>query len=219
MTKATEQISSAIRRVSALSDDRGEVRTVTISRVYDASVDEVWDACTKPERIARWFLPVTADPRVGGRYQLEGNAGGTINECRPPARFSATWEFADEVSWIELNLVGLADNRTSFELAHTVPADEKWTDFGPGAVGPGWDLALVGFAAYLAAPDSGHDLPPELSDPRDRHDAIRLSSSLWHEANISAGANPEQAQKAADRTTEFWCAPPPESVTHVGMSH
>ena len=44
----------------------------------------MWDACTDPERIGRWFLPVSGDLRLGGRYQLEGNAGGEILRCEPP---------------------------------------------------------------------------------------------------------------------------------------
>jgi uncharacterized protein YndB with AHSA1/START domain len=50
---------------------------VTITQVYAAPVEDVWDACTNPARIPRWFLPVSGELRLGGRYQLEGNAGGT----------------------------------------------------------------------------------------------------------------------------------------------
>ena len=64
----------------------------------------MWDACTNPERIPRWFLPVTGDLKVGGRYQLEGNAAGDDRTMRPAHGFDATWEFGGEVSWIELRL-------------------------------------------------------------------------------------------------------------------
>ena len=46
----------------------------------------MWDAVTSAERIPRWFLPISGDLRLGGRYQLEGNAGGEVLECAPPAR-------------------------------------------------------------------------------------------------------------------------------------
>ena len=39
-----------------------------------------------PERIPRWFLPVSGDLRLGGRYQLEGNAGGEVLEVLATAR-------------------------------------------------------------------------------------------------------------------------------------
>ena len=38
------------------------------SGIGDAAIDDVWDACTNPERIPRWFLPVSGDLRLGGRY-------------------------------------------------------------------------------------------------------------------------------------------------------
>lgn len=44
-------------------------------RDYDAPIEELWDALTDPERISRWFLPVSGDYRVGGRYQLEHEVG------------------------------------------------------------------------------------------------------------------------------------------------
>src|SRR5437667_221963 len=69
-----------------------------------APLGDVWDACTNPERIARWFLPVSGDLREGGSYQLEGNAGGRIERCDPPHGFTATWEWGGNVSWIELRL-------------------------------------------------------------------------------------------------------------------
>ncbi len=50
---------------------------VVARRRYAGAVDEVWDALTNPERIPRWFLPISGELRLGGRYQLTGNAGGT----------------------------------------------------------------------------------------------------------------------------------------------
>ena len=58
-----------------------------LERDYDAPIDDVWDAVASPERIGRWFLPISGDFRVGGRYQLEGNAGGEILACDQPNAF------------------------------------------------------------------------------------------------------------------------------------
>src|SRR6266542_4954669 len=100
MIDVTEQINAVRRTVGTRVLEAGEARTVTISQVYDATIDDVWDACTNPERIPRWFLPISGDLRLHGRYQLEGNAGGTIERCDPPKSFAATWEYGGEVSWI-----------------------------------------------------------------------------------------------------------------------
>src|ERR1700728_350314 len=104
MIKVIEQLEAAHRRVASLKDDRRERRSAVISRTYLATIGEVWAACTNPERVARWSIPVSGELRAGGGYQFEGNAGGSIDRCDPPTGFSASWEFGDEITWIELRL-------------------------------------------------------------------------------------------------------------------
>ena len=196
MIDVVRQIEGSTRRVSGV----GETRTVTISQTYDAALDDVWDACTNPERIPRWFLPVTGDLRIGGTYQLEGNAGGTIEECDPPNRFRATWEFGGSVSWIGVRLVADTDERTRFELAHTLPVDDHWSEYGPGAVGVGWDSGLVGLGLHLA---SGAVVDPARFDVWSRSpDGTRfmtMSSEAWRDADIAAGTPPTEANATASR--------------------
>jgi uncharacterized protein YndB with AHSA1/START domain len=180
----------------------GETRTVLIRRVYAATVDDVWDACTNPERIPRWFLPVSGELRVGGRYQLEGNAAGTIEECDPPHGFSATWEYGGSVSRIELALAREGDIGTRFELRHTVQADDHWERFGPGAIGVGWDLGLIGLGQHLL---SGATVDPSeglawVASPDGRR-FVALSSEAWRDAAVAAGADAAAASAAAERTT------------------
>ena len=66
------------RTVRNFEKDGKPASTVTLTRLYDTSVDDLWDALTSKERIQRWFLPVEGELRLGGKYQLKGNAGGTI---------------------------------------------------------------------------------------------------------------------------------------------
>lgn len=35
-------------------------------------------------------------------------------------------------------------------LSHTCLVDDHWRKFGPGAVGTGWDLALIGLALHFS---------------------------------------------------------------------
>ena len=104
MLEGIEQINTVTRRVGSRTLQAGEARTVRIERTYDAPLEDVWDACTNPERIPRWFLPVSGELHQGGRFQVQGNAGGLIERCEPPRGFTATWEFGGKVSWIELSL-------------------------------------------------------------------------------------------------------------------
>jgi uncharacterized protein YndB with AHSA1/START domain len=187
----------------------GEARVVTISQTYRAALDDVWDACTSPERIPRWFLPISGELRLGGRYQLEGNAGGTVERCEPPHSFAATWEYGGEVSWIEVRLTAESDDRTRFELEHVAHVDDqRWAEFGPGAVGVGWDMGVMGLALHLS---SGAAVAAEgaawMASEEGRQFAT-LSSERWCAASIAAGTAEADAQAAAQRTTAAYTAFP-----------
>ena len=89
------------RSVSSLERGGQHARAVTLSRSYATTVEDLWDAVTNGERIPRWFLPVSGELGPGGRYQLEGNAGGVITVCERQSHFALTWEFGEDVSWVE----------------------------------------------------------------------------------------------------------------------
>ena len=174
---------------------------VELRRRLHAPVAEVWNACTDPERVGRWFLPLSGDLRPGGNFQLEGNARGEITRCEPPHRLELTWRFGDaEPSRVALELAPAGDD-TELVLRHTVPDDEHWAQFGPGAVGVGWEGALAAFAALLA----GVDRP---GDDRLMAAFMRQSAASWGTAHQAAGADPETAREAAARTSSFYAPTP-----------
>lgn len=209
MIDVTHEVNATRRQVANRVLDVGEVNTVTIGKTYAAALDDVWDACTNPERIARWFLPVSGELRLGGQYKLRGNAGGTIESCDPPNGFSATWEYGGSISWIELRLTSDPQGGTRFELEHIGAADdEKWAEFGPGALGVGWDLGLTGLRLHLAsgaAVDREEGAAWTASEDGKRF--VALSSQSWCDANVAAGTDAGVAQTAADRTTAAYTAP------------
>ena len=106
------------RSVRNFEKDGKAASAVTLTRLYDTSVDDLWDALTSKERIPRWFLPVEGDLELGGKYQLKGNAGGTITACAPPTHFAATWEFGGAVSWIDVALAAGAQPGAADAGAH-----------------------------------------------------------------------------------------------------
>jgi uncharacterized protein YndB with AHSA1/START domain len=205
MIDVKQQISTVDRRVGSRELPAGTARVSTISQVYDSDLDDVWDAVTSAERLPRWFMPITGDLRVGGRYQLAGNAGGVIERCAKPA-FAATWEYGDEVSWIEVRLTPVDAGRTRFELEHVAHVDdERWAEYGPGATGVGWDLSLLGLGLHLrtgAANDPAEFETWTLS-PEGRL-FVAESSERWCEQSIAAGTDEAAARAAADRTTAFY---------------
>jgi hypothetical protein len=79
----TQEVNAVERSVGSRILAAGKARTVTLSRIYESPIEEVWEACTTRDGIQRWFLPILGDLTVGGRFQIEGNAGGNDREVRP----------------------------------------------------------------------------------------------------------------------------------------
>lgn len=200
-----DHLGAVERALTTVTRDGQELRLLTVTRTYDATPDEVWDALTTRERIERWMMPVTGDLEVGGRYQLEGNAGGEVLDCVPPERLALTWEYDGGVSWVDVSLRPTPSG-TLLQLDHAAPVPpEMWEQFGPGAVGIGWELALMGMAEHLAAPDA--ERPPRETVP-DLSGYMVDSSAAWGEVDIAAGTDPETARAAARRTAEAYTATP-----------
>jgi uncharacterized protein YndB with AHSA1/START domain len=186
----------------------GEARTVLIRRTYPAPVEDVWDAITDPERISRWFLPVTGDLRLGGKYQLEGNAGGEILQCEPPRLLKVSWIFGPAEpgsSEVEVRLAAAGEDATVFELEHSaIVPPEMWGQFGPGAVGVGWDLGLLGLALHLAGAEASIEDKATWHTTPEGRQFITLSSQAWGAADVAAGAPQAAADAAVVNTTAFY---------------
>jgi uncharacterized protein YndB with AHSA1/START domain len=198
------------RAVGAGRIAAGEARTVLLRRTYPAPPEEVWDACTSADRIARWFLPVTGDLRAGGKYQLEGNAGGEILRCEPPHLLRVTWLFGGSPpAEVELRLSPAPGGGTVLELEHTAVVDPAfWARFGPGAVGVGWDLALLGLGVHLSGGvRDGAEVQRWLQSPDGRGFAS-ASSEAWGAAYIAGGAEAAEAASAVRNTTAFYTGAP-----------
>jgi uncharacterized protein YndB with AHSA1/START domain len=206
-------LGAVARKVTALERDGKPAHKVTLERNYATTVDDLWDAITNPERLPRWFLPISGDLQQGGRYQLEGNAGGTITECEPPNFLSATWEFGGGVSWIELCVEPVGEDRARLSLSHICPLDDHWRQFGPGAVGTGWDLALIGLALHFARGATETLIFDEaaFAASPDGKAFISGSSEDWGRAAVVAGEDREQALGAASRTRAFYTGEDPST--------
>ena len=75
------------RSVAFLQRDGKPASAVTLSRGFATTLEDVWDAVTNGDRIPNWFAPVSGDLELGGHYQIEGNAGGTITACERLSHF------------------------------------------------------------------------------------------------------------------------------------
>ncbi|GAA4961019.1 SRPBCC family protein [Kineococcus glutinatus] len=200
------------REVRTGSRDGAPTRIAVARRTYATDPADLWDALTSAERLPRWFLPVSGDLGVGGRYQLEGNAGGVVERCERPESFAVTWEMGPVVSWLQVRLTP-AGAATSLELHHEAPVDpDLWAQFGPGAVGLGWDLALVGLGLHL---DSGASVDPAAAEAwstsPEGTDFLRRAAAGWAEAAAADGDEPGAARAAAARTVAFYTGRPEDA--------
>ncbi|WP_037055272.1 SRPBCC family protein [Pseudonocardia asaccharolytica] len=197
------------REVRSGTRDGVPTKIAVARRRYPTDQADLWDALTNGDRIPRWFVPVSGDLRVGGRYQVEGNAGGVVERCEEPEMFAVTWEFGPMVSWLEVRLTPAGDG-TTLELAHEAQVDpDLWGQFGPGAVGVGWDLGLMGLGLHI---ESGAPVDPELAatfpTSPEGVEFVRRAAAGWAEAAVIDGDEPGPAYEAAERTVAAYTTQP-----------
>jgi uncharacterized protein YndB with AHSA1/START domain len=206
------QFAAMTRGTGTAQTPVGEGRTVSLRRTYPAAIEDVWHALTTAERINRWFLPIGGDLRLGGHYQFEGNAGGEILACDPPRRLRVTWVMGEpnpeSYSEVEVRLATV-EGGTHFELEHTATVPPgMWDQFGPGAVGVGWDGALLGLGLHLAGRDASIEDKKAMLVSDEMREFLTASSEAWGQAWGVAGASPEAVAVAIAATTAFYMPPP-----------
>ncbi len=189
-------------------DGTDEGTTLRLEHAAGVALDLVAPA----ERIPRWLSPVSGDLRLGGRYQIEGNAGGEILTCDEPHHLALTWEAQGQVSWVDVHLDG-TDEGTTLRLEHAAAVPpEFWDAYGPGAVGVGWELMLLGLDQHLQDPGfDAAEVLAALAAPQDHPEEMEWLGAIttgandgWAQASTDYGTDPAQARAAADRTLAFY---------------
>lgn len=201
-------LGTELRAVREVTRDGRAARAIEGSRLYPTDPEDLWDALTSPERIPRWFLPVSGDLKLGGRYRLEGNAEGTIERCDPPQALEITWEYGGNVSWVSVHVTP-EKGGSRLTLVHTMLQDEAgeahWATYGPGAGGVGWDLSFLGLGMHL---ESGAAIDPAESEAwavsEEGKVFVHASARSWGEAHVAAGEREEVAMAMAQRTAAFY---------------
>ena len=197
------------RVVKEVTHNDQPARVVSGSAVFDTDREDLWDAVTNAERIARWFLPIHGDLKLGGRYQLEGHAGGEITRCDSPEAFDISWECGGNVSWVRVRL-DAHEGGTRLTLEHIMLKDEAseehWRKYGPGATGVGWDLGFVGLLLHVR---TGETVPQDESQAwmgtNEGKAFIRECAAAWGEAHIESGEDATIARNMAEETAKFYC--------------
>ncbi|MEO7783039.1 MAG: SRPBCC domain-containing protein [Terracoccus sp.] len=77
----------------ALDETRGAVR---VEDVYDTDIDDLWQACTTPDRLGRWIAHVSGDLHEGGTAHATFTSTATgpvrIDVCEAPQHLLLTME-------------------------------------------------------------------------------------------------------------------------------
>jgi len=205
-------LAAMYRSVRSGTRDGVPTKVVAASRTFATTSEDLWDAVSNGERIGRWFLPISGDLRLGGRYQLHGNAGGVIEACEPPHHLAVTWEYGGETSWLSLRVTRDGEG-ARLELEHVATVDagstagEFWATYGPGAAGVGWDMGFQGLARHLADPEAPVPDPETVAAWAASPEALAMYDSVsraWAEADVADGASAPEAMAAAERTRAFY---------------
>lgn len=214
MLDLLDELAAVHRVMGAATLPAGEAYTVELTRRYDATVDDVWDAVTDPDRLRRWLKPVTGDLRPGGRYDLEGGEHGEILRCEPPRLLRVSWLYGPEAdAWpgtseVEVVLTAGEGGGTDVALTHAASVgDPSFPVYGPGAGGVGWDLHLIALSRYLTDGEStDHE---DLEGSPEVRELVRRSAAAWGRAHAATGADPRTVAAAVEATTAFY-APEPD---------
>lgn len=150
-----EPLMNTIGTMRALDDKRGAIR---VEDVYDTGIDDLWDACTTPERLARWIADVSGDLRVGGTIHASFTSSWTgpvrIEECDRPHHLLLTMEpGTDDEGELEAWLTEEGDKSRLVVEERGLPLDKLHF------YGAGWQAHLE---------DLGRSLAQEPSVWRDR---------------------------------------------------
>lgn len=209
MNSSENLLDNVERRVVSMNWEGQSARAVISERIYATDIEDLWDAIVNPERLTRWFMPITGDLRKGGHYQLEGNAGGKILQCDAPAFLAITWEMNGGIGWLNVKLNVWEKTSTRLTLEHIAHEEADflafWDQFGPGSLGVGWDLGLSGLTEHLAG--AGESLARDeeawVKTPQGR-DFVRASSDAWVAAAEAFGTAAQMARDAGERTVAFY---------------
>jgi len=177
-----EELAAAHRAVGRRAGQDGEVVAVQLRRSYDAQRADVWDAVTDPDRLARWFSPVSGELRLGGTFQVEGNAAGEVLQCAPPEHLRVTW--GGPTSLVDVRLTADGDS-TVVELEHSVPIEIAQSGAGALFVGPGWDVGVLALGLFLRGEDIGDPAAWENSPEVQRWSARVIDA--WSEVALASG--------------------------------
>lgn len=192
------------------ADVRG---TILIDTNVPALSARTWTAVCTTKALNTWFAPVTGDFRRGGTYYVDNLSWGTIFELVPERRFSATWNFDDRTTILNVDLTPpaepeLQDTSTLISVSHGSDLRTyDWERYGVLAVGAAWDTILFKLSAFLSFPRSVplSEIAPQMQEWTEGPVAGTLmykSLLRWRDATVEYGVDEDLATSMLERALE-----------------
>lgn len=143
---------TTIGTMRALDATRGAVR---VEEVFDTDIHDLWEACTTPERLARWIAEVAGDLRVGGMFQATFTSTwmgpGRIEVCDAPHHLRLTTApGTDEEAQLEAWLTEEGERTRLVVEERGLPVANLHF------YGAGWQVHLEDLGRSLATDGSAH---------------------------------------------------------------
>lgn len=132
--------------------ERGAVR---VEDVYDTGIEDLWRACTAPDRLARWIAEVSGDLREGGTvhavFTSSASGPARIEACEAPHHLLLTMDpGSDEESQIEAWLTAEGQRTRLVVEERGLPGDKLHF------YGAGWQVHLEDLGRALASDGPAH---------------------------------------------------------------
>ena len=147
---------SGLRQVLGRIERDGAEVTVVFDRHYATSPEDLWRACTEPERLARWFAPVAGDLRVGGEFSIHFDDGDVpccrVLTCDPPSLLVFEWPISDVPTVVTVAVAGDGEG-ARLVLTHARLSTRQVAGYAAG-----WDTYVRSLDAHVdgtPAPDWG----------------------------------------------------------------
>ena len=141
-----------IGTMRTLDETRGAVR---VEDVYDTHIKDLWEACTSPERLARWIAEVSGDLRVGGTihamFTSTWTGPGRVEVCDAPHHLLLTMEpGTEDETQMEAWLTEEGSKTRLVVEERGLPVDKMYFH------GAGWQAHLEDLGRSLAGDTSAH---------------------------------------------------------------
>ena len=142
-----------MRIIGTLQQTGADEGSVRVEDVFDTGIEDLWEACTDPERLARWFAPVSGELREGGTFTIHFDDADTprcrVVSCEAPTRLVWEWPVGEVATLVTVEVTPDGEG-ARLELCHARLDAGRVAGYAAG-----WDT----YVRRLAADLSGEGLP------------------------------------------------------------